>query len=100
MLLINNNIFFFRLIDCILFENAPVCISISPTNEFLATAHVNQIGIYVWSNKSLNSYVSLKPLESDYVPSLIEMPTTDYNFTCKSHSNFPNYILMLIKFSI
>ncbi len=67
-----------KLIDCFKFENAPTSICFSPTSEFLATTHVDQLGIYLWSNKSLYSHVPLKQLDEDYEPeALILMPNTN-----------------------
>lgn len=48
----------------------------SPTGEFLATAHVDYKGIFLWSNKTLFSVVSLKPLSEDDVFPLVSLPTT------------------------
>jgi len=78
-----------RLIDCILFDNAPTSVCISPTNEFLATAHVNQVGIYLWSNKTLYSHVSLKPLPADYMPAVIQMPSTNLTTNGKNEADEP-----------
>lgn len=65
-----------RLIDCFLVDSPATSISFSPTGDFLASTHVDDLGIYLWSNKSLYSNVSLRPLSSDFTPSLIELPTT------------------------
>jgi len=66
-----------KLIDCLKFENAPTSICFSPTSEFLATTHVNLLGIYLWSNKSLYCHVPLKQLDNEYEPeNLILLPTT------------------------
>lgn len=37
------------LVDCFLVAMAPVGVSLSPTGDFLATAHVDSLGIYLWS---------------------------------------------------
>ena len=67
-----------KLIDCFKFKNAPTSICFSPTSEFLATTHVNELGIYLWSNKSLYSHVPLKQLDNDYEPAdYIDMPNTN-----------------------
>ena len=67
-----------KLIDCFKFENAPTSVCFSPTAEFLATTHVNDLGIFLWSNKSLYSHVSLKQLPNDYEPeNVIQMPNTN-----------------------
>ncbi len=67
-----------KLVDCFKFENAPTSICFSPTAEFLATTHVNELGIFLWSNKSLYSHVPLKQLADDYEPeNTIELPNTN-----------------------
>lgn len=67
-----------KLIDCFKFKNAATSICFSPTSEFLATTHVNDLGIYLWSNKSLYSHVPLKQLDNDYEPTdYIDMPNTN-----------------------
>ncbi|XP_043835608.1 WD repeat-containing protein 36 isoform X1 [Dromiciops gliroides] len=67
------------LIDCFLVDSAPVSLTMSPTGDFLATSHVDNLGIYLWSNISLYSLVSLRPLSPDYVPSVVMLPGTCYN---------------------
>lgn len=46
----------------------------SPTGDFLATAHVDDLAIYLWSNKSLFSLISLRPLPSNYEPTVEMQP--------------------------
>lgn len=80
---------------------APVGVSLSPTGDFLATAHVDSLGVYLWSagfmlvtmtssrsseaanhsaallhrtNKSLCGPVGLRPLPADYQPSEVTLP--------------------------
>ncbi|XP_027526997.1 WD repeat-containing protein 36 [Neopelma chrysocephalum] len=64
------------LIDCFLVDSAAVSLTMSPTGDFLASAHVDDLGIYLWSNRSLYSLVSLRPLPADYEPSLVTLPST------------------------
>ncbi|XP_072270052.1 WD repeat-containing protein 36 [Pyxicephalus adspersus] len=66
--------FFYSLIDCFLLDSAVVSLTMSPTGDFLATAHVDDLGIYLWSNKSLFSLISLRPLPSDYEPVVVMLP--------------------------
>ncbi|XP_038127938.1 WD repeat-containing protein 36 [Cyprinodon tularosa] len=56
------------LVDCFLVSMAPVGVSMSPTGDFLATAHVDSLGIYLWNNRSLCGPVGLRPLPADYQP--------------------------------
>ncbi|XP_054253451.1 WD repeat-containing protein 36 [Indicator indicator] len=64
------------LIDCFLVDSAAVSLTMSPTGDFLASTHVDDLGIYLWSNRSLYSLVSLRPLPSDYEPSMVTRPST------------------------
>ncbi|XP_057327342.1 WD repeat-containing protein 36-like [Microplitis mediator] len=58
------------------FQIPEACISLhfSPTSEFLVTAHMNNVGIYLWSNRTLYSHVSLKALPSNYSIPLVGLP--------------------------
>ncbi|NXV23981.1 WDR36 protein, partial [Cepphus grylle] len=64
------------LIDCFLVDSAAVSLTMSPTGDFLASTHVDDLGIYLWSNRSLYSLVSLRPLPADYEPSMVTLPST------------------------
>ncbi|PIK61910.1 putative WD repeat-containing protein 36 [Apostichopus japonicus] len=63
-----------KMVDCFLVDAAVTSLCISPTNAYLATTHVDDLGIYLWSNRTLYSHVSLRPLPSDYEPTVILMP--------------------------
>ncbi|XP_070706869.1 WD repeat-containing protein 36 [Pempheris klunzingeri] len=63
-----------RLVDCFLVAMAPVGVSLSPTGDFLATAHVDSLGVYLWTNKSLCGAVGLRPLPADYQPTEETLP--------------------------
>lgn len=65
-----------RLVDCFLVDSAVTSLSMSPTYDFLATCHLDDVGIYLWANKTLFSHVPLTALPSNYVPQLIDMPLT------------------------
>uniref|UniRef100_A0A8C0KM54 WD repeat domain 36 n=1 Tax=Canis lupus dingo TaxID=286419 RepID=A0A8C0KM54_CANLU len=67
------------LIDSFLVDSAPLNVTMSPTGDFLATSHVDHLGIYLWSNISLYSVVSLRPLPTDYVPLVVMLPGTCQN---------------------
>lgn len=50
----------------------------SPTGNYLATAHADRLGIYLWFNKTLFTHVSLRPVtEEDQVTELL--PLTGLN---------------------
>ena len=65
------------LIDCFLVDSAVVSLAFSPASDFLATSHVDDVGIYLWSNRTLYGYVNLSPLPQDFHPEkAIELPST------------------------
>lgn len=53
---------------------ACISLSFSPTGEFLATAHVRNVGIFLWSNRMLYSYVSLKAISKDDMVPEVGLP--------------------------
>uniref|UniRef100_A0A673MW12 WD repeat domain 36 n=1 Tax=Sinocyclocheilus rhinocerous TaxID=307959 RepID=A0A673MW12_9TELE len=57
------------LVDCFLVDAAAVSLSMSPTGNFLASSHVDGLGIYLYM-------VSLRPLPADYEPTVIMLPGT------------------------
>lgn len=64
----------FRLIDCFLVEDVCTSLSLSPTGEFLATTHVDNLGVYLWINSSLYMHVSFSALPSNFEPQLLTLP--------------------------
>lgn len=50
--------------------------SFSPTGQFLATTHVDNLGIYLWSNRTLYFHVSLKAIQSEENVPMISLPGT------------------------
>ncbi|XP_056146623.1 WD repeat-containing protein 36 isoform X2 [Lampris incognitus] len=64
------------LVDCFQVDMAAVGLSFSPTGDFLATTHVNCLGVYLWSNKSLCNLVSLRPLPANYEPTTSVLPSS------------------------
>lgn len=63
-----------QLIDQFQTDTACVSMNMSPTGEILATAHVDSLGIFLWSNKTLYVKVTLKALSpSDEAP-MVSLP--------------------------
>lgn len=62
------------LVDCFLVAMAPVGVSLSPTGDFLATAHIDSLGVVLWTNRSLCGPVGLRPLPSDFQPTNEALP--------------------------
>ena len=65
----------FRMVDIFLVESPATSLAFSPTGDFLASSHVDDLGVYLWSNKTLYSHVSLRPLPPNHTPLLTELPT-------------------------
>jgi len=65
-----------RLIDCFLVESPVTSLAMSPVADFLVTTHVDDLGVYLWSNKTLYDDVSLVPLPADYQPTVEQLPGT------------------------
>ncbi|XP_063066369.1 WD repeat-containing protein 36 [Engraulis encrasicolus] len=70
------------LVDCFLLDCAAVSVSMSPTGNFLVSSHVDNLGLFLWSNNTLCSVVSLRPLPADYEPEVLMLPGT-----CPSHDD-------------
>ncbi|XP_077500929.1 LOW QUALITY PROTEIN: WD repeat-containing protein 36 [Amblyomma americanum] len=64
------------LVDCFEVPAPVTSLDLSPTGEFLATAHADDLGVFLWANATLYSHVTLRPLPPDYVPQLAELPST------------------------
>ncbi|XP_066252400.1 WD repeat-containing protein 36 [Euwallacea similis] len=62
------------LIDQFATEAAPISIDMSPTGETLATAHVDYLGIFLWTNRTLYQRITLKAVSPEEEPPLIELP--------------------------
>lgn len=60
-------------------EHACTSLTMSPTGDFLATAHVNYLGLFLWANKSLFSHVSLRAINPDAEVPLLDLPTSMQN---------------------
>ncbi|XP_062509636.1 WD repeat-containing protein 36-like [Corticium candelabrum] len=65
-----------KLLDCFLVESAATSVSMSEVGDFLATTHVDNLGVYLWSNRFMYSAISLRPLPPNYQPEMLAMPTT------------------------
>lgn len=57
-------------------DSAITSVSMSPTSDFLVTSHLDDVGVYLWANKTLFTHVPLTALPSNYVPQLIDLPST------------------------
>ncbi|RWS24154.1 WD-repeat protein-like protein [Leptotrombidium deliense] len=65
---------FGKLVDHFLVCSPCVSLSMSPTGEFLATAHVQDLGVYLWANLSVYMPLNLRPLSEGHCPMLLDLP--------------------------
>uniref|UniRef100_A0A182SDB4 WDR36/Utp21 C-terminal domain-containing protein n=1 Tax=Anopheles maculatus TaxID=74869 RepID=A0A182SDB4_9DIPT len=63
------------LIDHFRVSHMCTSLTMSPTGDFLATAHVDYRGINLWANKSLFTNVQLRGLKPDSEAPLLDLPT-------------------------
>lgn len=62
------------LIDQFKMTQPCISLSMSPTGDFLATAHVDFLGVYLWANKTLYEHVSLRALDPNTEAPAMELP--------------------------
>lgn len=60
------------LIDCFRFSSPVTTLALSPSGEFLATAHADNVGIFLWVNKSYFSNLYLRSV--DNFPKYMDFP--------------------------
>jgi len=63
-------------VDHFAVPKACVSLTFSANGGFLASAHVDDLGIYLWNNQSLFTQVSLRALEDDFEPKIAPLPGT------------------------
>lgn len=79
-----------HLIDIFQVESPCISLTFSPTGDRLATAHVDELGIFLWANKTLFDHVFLRPItEKSEIP-VIELPTTSGNADESNESEEPH----------
>ena len=59
------------LVDCFLVERICTSVAFSPTGEFLATTHVDCLGVYLWSNVSMYGHVGLERIDEKRVEEIM-----------------------------
>ncbi|KAH9484417.1 U3 small nucleolar RNA-associated protein 21-like protein [Psilocybe cubensis] len=56
-----------RLIDAFRTASVATSISFSPTNDFLATAHVDSVGVFLWANRAQYAEVSFQSISDNEI---------------------------------
>ncbi len=64
----------FRCVDHFLLPKSCVSLAFSANGCFLVTAHVDDLGIYLWNNQSLFTQISLRAIEPDFKPKYAPLP--------------------------
>lgn len=65
-----------HLVDHIKFPTPVRSITMSPRGDFLATSHNSDLGVYLWTNRTLYSHVTLKPWKEGEAAREMQMPIT------------------------
>ena len=67
---------FFSCVDCFLLDEPVTSLDMSPLGEYLVTTHVDNLGVYLWSNMTLYTHVTLRPLAENFEPRMMLLPST------------------------
>lgn len=62
------------MIDHFKVERPCISLSMSPNGDFLATAHSNLLGIYLWANKTLFNQISLRSIDPQEPAPYVGLP--------------------------
>ncbi|KAJ7046979.1 Utp21 specific WD40 associated putative domain-containing protein [Mycena alexandri] len=63
-----------RLIDAFRTSSVAISLSFSPTNDFLATAHVDSVGVYLWANRAQYAEISFQSVSDDDIAD-VQLPS-------------------------
>jgi len=63
------------MIDIFKVEDIVTCLAFSPDADFLATGHVDNVGIFLWANRTQYANVSLRNIPDDYDVKLLSLPS-------------------------
>lgn len=55
------------MIDAFRTPSVATSVSFSPTNDFLATSHVDSVGVYLWANRAQYGDVSFRTVTEDEI---------------------------------
>ncbi|CAL1705181.1 unnamed protein product [Somion occarium] len=59
-----------RLIDAFRTSSVATSITFSPTNDFLATSHVDSVGVYLWANRAQYADITFQGIAEDEVATM------------------------------
>ena len=64
-----------RLVDAFKTSSIATSLTFSPTGDFLATAHVDSLGVHLWANRAQFSEVPLRHINEDEEVVEVGLPT-------------------------
>jgi U3 small nucleolar RNA-associated protein 21 len=64
-----------RLVDAFRTTSIATSLTFSPTGDFLATAHVDSLGVHLWANRAQFSDVALRHIDEDEEMPEVGLPT-------------------------
>jgi len=62
-------------VDYLQFPSPATSVDFSPAGDVLATSHVGDLGIHLWTNKALYQHITLAPLNKDALPCSLAIKT-------------------------
>ncbi|KAJ2550053.1 rRNA-processing protein utp21 [Coemansia sp. RSA 1933] len=69
-----------HMVDWFRVESVPVSLALSPTGDFLATAHMDSVGIFLWASRAQFADVTLRQISpgaaDEEAEAVVAMPTT------------------------
>ncbi|KAJ1795658.1 rRNA-processing protein utp21 [Coemansia sp. RSA 2399] len=89
-----------HMVDCFGVESVAVSLALSPTGDFLATTHMDSVGVFLWASRAQFADVTLRrisPEDAD-AAALVAMPTSaaslddDPNVDISEDSNDATYL--------
>ncbi|KAF5389950.1 hypothetical protein D9757_003621 [Collybiopsis confluens] len=63
-----------RLIDAFRTSSVATSVSFSPTNDFLATSHIDSVGVFLWANRAQYTDVAFQTVVEDEIAN-VELPS-------------------------
>lgn len=79
-------------VDWLGFETPPTSLAVSPTGEFLATAHAGKLGLSVWSDRSFYQTVNVNGAKELVVPFRMDEPRPLAEVAEKSQEGMPGNV--------
>ncbi|KXS10068.1 YVTN repeat-like/Quino protein amine dehydrogenase [Gonapodya prolifera JEL478] len=67
-------------------ESVATSLAVSPTGEYLATSHIDNVGVFLWSNMARLTNISGSISQTDNVP-VLSFPTTAFEDDSEMHAS-------------